>query len=561
MRGRDHRLTRFDPGPDLRAARIVAAVRFGALVVVAGAGSFVEGVAGGAEAFLLLAGLVALPWAIVVLFATDTTGRRVTRTAWVADLVTVSALQVLVPERAHLALALSVAIVVVTAYVVRTVAGRTVGLVALALTVGAHFGTDAADRVDGGTVALFAVAVAVVSLLAERVSGERRHAAAWATHLEGRAAAILDNVATAVVLTDETGVVRTTNPAARTLAGSALQPGAHCTKALALHYGERPLDCANGCALLALSPDATDGVQLWRPATGGRRQPLLANAARINGPVPEIVHSIRDITRLMEADEAKTLFLATASHELKTPLTVINGFAATLLRGNDISEETRRTALVAIHSRGKELAKIVDRLLMSSRIEAGRLALELDEIDLAAVVGERVHAIRAATGRDVHLATSEIPWAWGSADAVATVVDHLLDNALKYSPDGQPVVVTLEGDDGGVIVRVRDGGIGMTPEQVEHCFDKFWQADATDARPFGGTGIGLYIVQSLVDAMGGTIAVRSAPGEGTTFDVRLRTRPAVPDQRAAGRDQDGQPGEASMIREFMRQIGVKEGSS
>jgi signal transduction histidine kinase len=104
-----------------------------------------------------------------------------------------------------------------------------------------------------------------------------------------------------------------------------------------------------------------------------------------------------------------------------------------------------------------------------------------------------------------------------------------------------------------VSISVSDHGIGMDAEQAEHCFDRFWQAESTDVRRFGGTGIGLYIVQSLVDAMDGTITVDSEPGEGTTFAVHLRREGAVPEQAPmAG------AGEPTSIREFMRQIGVPE---
>jgi signal transduction histidine kinase len=287
---------------------------------------------------------------------------------------------------------------------------------------------------------------------------------------------------------------------------------------------------------------------VWRALPDGKRQPLLASAALVDDGA-EVVHSLRDITKLVEADEAKTVFLATTSHELKTPLTVINGFASTLLRQPDIDPGTREVALTAIHRRAQELSKIVDRLLMSSRIEAGRLSLAVEQVNVAELVRDRVLPVPAATGRDVVLDVTDAPDAYANADAVATVVDHLVDNALKYAPDGQ-VRVAVGADGGAVVLRVRDDGVGMDAEQAEHCFDKFWQADASDARQFGGTGIGLYIVRSLVEAMGGTIEVRSALGAGSEFAVRLASvEPviALPDQRAP---------EASMIREFMRQIGV-----
>jgi signal transduction histidine kinase len=105
----------------------------------------------------------------------------------------------------------------------------------------------------------------------------------------------------------------------------------------------------------------------------------------------------------------------------------------------------------------------------------------------------------------------------------------LLDNAVKYSPGGEPVVVRAAREPGGtVVLDITDAGVGMDPETVRHCFDKFWQADASGTRRFGGTGIGLYIVRSLTEAMGGTVSVRSELGSGTTFSLRLDAADAEP---------------------------------
>ena len=145
------------------------------------------------------------------------------------------------------------------------------------------------------------------------------------------------------------------------------------------------------------------------------------------------------------------------------------------------------------------------------------------------------------------------PPAIANGAVLTTVVDHLLDNAIKYSPGGEPIEVWVTALDHIVEIAVTDKGVGMDAEQAAHCFDRFWQAESTDVRRFGGTGIGLYIVQSLVDAMGGTVAVRSAPGAGSAFIVQLRRADAVPRQTSVRKD-----GEATSIREFMRQIGVPE---
>jgi len=352
-----------------------------------------------------------------------------------------------------------------------------------------------------------------------------------------KSAAILQCIADGVLVTDRTGVISQCNPAATNILGLDDDPeGRHCEDVLGLHIGERALDCSQGCALLELKKDARtqDSLEVWR-AQGERRQPLLADIAE----VPDtdggafLVHSLRDITKLKQADEAKTLFLATASHELKTPLTVIGGFAQTLLaRGHEMDPTQHFEALTAIERRARELTSIVNRLLLSSRIEAGRVELLRCEVDLDAIMRER-------------------------AEAVATVLDHLIENAIKYSPKGSSVEVRISGDTEESRITVRDEGIGMDADTLARCTEKFWQAESSDVRRFGGTGIGLYIVGSLVDGMGGRLETTSRLGRGTTMTVVLQARA----QRAPVSDAVTgiEHGEPSVIREFMRQIGVPAG--
>ncbi|MGH2704052.1 MAG: ATP-binding protein [Actinomycetota bacterium] len=377
--------------------------------------------------------------------------------------------------------------------------------------------------------------------------------------------AILARVADAVVVTDPHGEILQWNQAAERLLLHGSNPSLHdgCSDALRLRSGEGRLDCSRGCALLTLADEdgSMGSDEVWRLQPDGRRQPLLASVSTVTDPdgsVSEIVHSFRDVTRLKEADEAKTMFLATASHELRTPLTVIRGFSKLLSTWHDGDEELKKEALDAIERRSIELDRIVERLLLSSRIESGRVEVQVVETDIGRILEERVRSLARAAGRDIALdAGDRVPMVLADADSVATVIDHLLDNAVKYSPEGGPIRVSAAAGGRDVVVEVADAGIGMDDEQAARCFDRFWQGQSSDARQFGGTGIGLYIVRSLVEAMGGRVWVRSTPGEGSRFLFSLN-RPDVssdvehaPSARSAG-------GEQSMIREFMRQIGVPQ---
>ena len=547
----------FRTGRDSSAVRVVGLLRVAALLSVAGVGSFTASSHGRVAHLLLLIGLVGVPWSTVVFFCADRPDNRIALYGGpVGDLLLLFAVQAMLDGAVEPVLPGYLVLVAFTVYTVGRSFATLIVTGAIALTLVAHvIGPGAQHLHSSITVPLFAGVIALLFLV-ERTTVLQEKATATSERLQGRADKILEHVADAVVVTDALGRMVVCNPAAERLIGrpSTAAAGAPCHELLGLHRGERPLDCSAGCGLL--QAPATTGHELWRQDASGRRQPLLAEAAEV--PTPdgrsEIVHSIRDITRLKQAEEAKTLFLATASHELKTPLTVISGFASTLLRYPDIDEAMRTSALDAIWSRSVELTRIVERLLLSSRIEAGRLDLELSSLDVLPLLRDRVTTIAAGISRRItFIAADDVPPAIGNSSALTTVVDHLVDNAVKYSPNGEPVAVTVTADEQVVRVAVADRGIGMDEEQSAHCFDRFWQAESTDVRRFGGTGIGLYIVQSLVEAMGGTVSVTSAPGQGSTFSVQLRREDAVPRQSV-----DSGGGEATSIREFMRQIGVAE---
>lgn len=499
----------------MAAVRFTACLRLALLLSVASIGSFGRHAAS-TRNLLMVLGLLSVPWATVVLFAADQTGSRWAVLGGPAgDALTLVAVRVLVPEAA--------------------------GAVALGYFV--------------------AALLALVFLLNRAVARQMKAS----TRLEGKAEAILARVADGVVVTDAQGKILQCNAAAERLVGrrGGSAVGRPCADVLGLRAGEVPLQCNRGCGLLALAGSNGDGQpdETWRLDSSGGKQPLLANAEAVTddrGRTVEIVHSLRDITQLKQAEEAKTLFLATASHELKTPLTVIRGFADTLLAFEDIEPDRRTAALQAIRVRSEELVRIVDRLLLSSRIEAGRVQVTATRIGLPHLLVERISALEAATGREIFLEFDHptLPDVIGDGAGLITVVDHLLDNALKYSPEGEPVTVRCDADSSTVRIDVEDLGIGMDTEQAACCFEKFWQAETTDVRRFGGTGIGLYIVRSLVEAMGGTITVRSSPGAGTTFSVVLPQHSGPPDLVDV-KDQ----GETTSIREFMRQIGVPERSA
>jgi signal transduction histidine kinase len=516
---------------------------------------FVTAKAPDTRLWLFIVSALWLPLSVVLLVSTlRTRSRTVIVIGAISDLVMLATAQALL----HQGIGLTSCYPIIAAFAAYTCPGVSIWVVGgftLALSLSVQSQLAAAERFTAGRFGLFAALVVGVLLIVERATSRSRGAEQRFVQAKTRADVVLDAVGSAVVVTDSASRVITANPAADQALGSdQALTGRLCGDALRLHIGERRLDCREGCQLLALRgrhlPDestvstadeagsgAGDGhevhdLEAWRPARGGGRQPLLVSVNPLPaaaGPGVEVVHSIRDISRLKQADEAKTLFLATASHELKTPLTVINGFAKTLTT-RTLEPEKQREALASIRRRGEELARVVDRLLLSSRIEAGRAEVARTVVDLIPLVYERAAELGEATDRQFEVdLPDDLPTVFGDPSAVTTVIDHLLDNAVKYSPGGGPVRVGAHREGVvAVVLDVTDAGVGMDSETVRHCFEKFWQADASGTRRFGGTGIGLYIVRSLTEAMGGSVAVRSELGAGTTFSLRLLAADAGP---------------------------------
>ena len=268
---------------------------------------------------------------------------------------------------------------------------------------------------------------------------------------------------------------------------------------------------------------------------------LAVTAARLAGPEGGVAWTLRDITERARLEQAKSDFVATASHELRSPLTSIKGFIELLqTTGNEnLTERQQEFIRIALQSTDR-LVDLVNDLLDVARIEAGQFEIHPRSVDLrdaveevAALMEPRVQDKRQRL--DVQIYDPRPP-ALADPGRVRQIVTNLVTNAHVYTPEAGSITLRLEGDAQATTITVSDTGPGIAPDEVRRLFDRFFRG-SSDGRKSPGTGLGLAIVKSLVDLHGGSIDVQSTVGRGTTFIVRLPA--ATTGAAAVGRPTDG----------------------
>ena len=326
-----------------------------------------------------------------------------------------------------------------------------------------------------------------------------------------RASRSLEHVDDAVILVDAEGRVRYWNPAATVYLGTAEadaldRPLAELVPELPLI--EQALAQEGSGAVLALGPDA---AERW----------LVARETRF----PEgRVLVLQDVTGERELERTRSDFLATASHELRTPLAAVYGAVRTLRRKDrPTSPELDGQLLAMIETESHRLAEIVDQILVSTEVDRGSVPLQPERCDVRELGASAVESARVRAPETIELSLDVPEGIVVHADPsrLRQVVVNLLDNAIKYSPEGGRVAVRAAEHDGSVAIEVADQGLGIPEEAQERIFEKFVRLDADMRRGVGGSGLGLYISHELVERMGGRLRVDSEPGRGSTFTIQL----------------------------------------
>ncbi len=242
------------------------------------------------------------------------------------------------------------------------------------------------------------------------------------------------------------------------------------------------------------------------------------------GRIINIILTAQDITRFREAEEMEATFISIISHELKTPVAVIKGYAGTLRREDaNWDRKTIEAGLAAIEEESDRLAELIDNLLEVSKIQAGVLKIRPEPVDLKSVIDDVVErfSVQTLRHRFVEDLPEKLPLVSADPVRLRQVLDNLVSNAIKYSPNGGIIRIGAWSNDHTVTVYVADQGIGIPPEEQGRLFKRFYRVDTSERRSTKGTGLGLYLVKSLVEAHGGRVWVHSEPGKGSTFFFTL----------------------------------------
>ena len=362
---------------------------------------------------------------------------------------------------------------------------------------------------------------------------------AWAEALAGIVALLLDNarlseevaaradatrvlahVGEGVFLVDPDGVVRFWNPAAEVITG---------LEAAAV-VGQQATSVIPGWPELAVripvaaahEPAQVEAVALDRE--GGERWLAISGVSFLDGTV----YAFHDITEAHRLEQLQAEFIATASHELRTPLAAVYGAAQTLRRHDFALDEAGRERFIdLIVDESDRLGRIVNQILLANQLDVGRLELDTEPFDAADLLTRVAEAARAHAPENVTievvLSEPELPVS-ADRERVRQILVNLVENAIKYSPEGGRVELGAEPDNGSIRFRVLDEGLGIPADERQRIFGKFYRLDPDMTHGVGGTGLGLYICDELVGRMGGRIWVERRDGPGSAFYFELPQR-------------------------------------
>lgn len=344
-----------------------------------------------------------------------------------------------------------------------------------------------------------------------------------------------------VILIDEAGIVKFANPAAATMLGYGSP-----TNVIGLNYQMvLRFETIDGVPVIPEQSKLTQAIQTGQQFTTREYVLISAQSERkaaisltmipTGGVHSNKIITFRDITKELEREEDQSEFISTASHEMRTPVASIEGYLGLALNPQTATIDNRaRQYLEAAHAASQHLGQLFKDLLDVTKLDDGRLKLHLVPVEIVSTVREMVGA------REKDMAVKHLKYSFGTTGPVTgnkqidqlvyaavdlgmlrEILDNLIENAIKYTPEGGEIWVNARGDGDKVLINVTDNGIGISPDDAAHIFQKFYRVDNSQTRQIGGTGLGLYLVKQRVEAMDGRVWVESAFGDGSTFFVSL----------------------------------------
>jgi two-component system phosphate regulon sensor histidine kinase PhoR len=322
---------------------------------------------------------------------------------------------------------------------------------------------------------------------------------------------ILSGMQEGVLLLDDTGRIALVNPALREML--LLGEGA---------VGHMPIDVLQNAELAALLEAQSDGMRTGEIELSGLKpRRVLVRAVPLADEPGGVLAVFVDVTDIRRLESMRKDFVANASHELRTPITAVRSAAETLRLAFESDPEAAKHFIDIIERNAERLQRLVEDLLDLSRIEARELRLSVEPVELAEFVPRVLELLRerAAKKRITLSANVDpgVPPAKLDRRATEQILTNLVENAIKYSPDGARVVVSAKVQGGAIRVAVSDTGPGIAERHLPRLFERFYRVDTGRSRELGGTGLGLAIVKHLVEAQGGSVGVESVVGKGSTF--------------------------------------------
>ena len=353
----------------------------------------------------------------------------------------------------------------------------------------------------------------------------------------------LSNIHDGVIITDRTGIVKFANPAA-----IAMTECSGVGNAVGLDYAlVIKIESKEGREFTASDNPLTIAMTTGQPldnhivclvtCPGNKRIPIALSVIIEDGGDASRIITFRNVTKELAEDSEQAEFISTASHEMRTPVASIEGYLSLALNPQTATiDERARGYLTAAHNASQHLGRLFKDLLDTTKLADGHVHPHFEPVEMVGTVKQIAdsYAMPAknaklnyqfGSNRSKSISESrkldQVVYGYVDVNFMREIIGNLIENAIKYTPAGGSVYVNVRGDGDRVLINVTDTGIGISGDDINHSFQKFYRADNSDTRTIGGTGLGLYIVKQRVEAMGGTVWAESAFGEGSTFYASL----------------------------------------